>query len=196
MASSEFDDLIAQARQIGSTLGNLFEELTGEELDLESTIKHYPVVAVGLGIGIGAIAGWWVGSKRMAALPPPVQEPPPVADTRSGSGWLGDLFSRGQESGDRESGTSTHPLDRLETMFPGGAEKVRDVLPDIVSEEAAAMAKSWVDTVLEPKLRQGIDSMAANVSESKLGTFFKQRLAALDDTEDHKLDDPEPPPNV
>ena len=55
------------------------------------------------------------------------------------------------------------------------------------------MAKTWVDTVLEPKLRQGIDTMATNVSESKFGSFFRQTLARFEETEDHTLDDPEAP---
>jgi hypothetical protein len=192
MDSNDFDDLIGQAKQIGKVLGDLFEEVTGEELDLEGTIKHYPLIAVGLGLGLGAIAGWWVGSKRRPALPPPQQTLPPEAHATSGFGRLGELF-KGIQSSSTGEGTN-HPRDVLENLFPSGVEKVRDVLPDVVSEEAAAMAKTWVDTVLEPKLRQGIDTMATNVSESKLGTFFRQTLARYEETEDHHLDDPETPP--
>jgi hypothetical protein len=36
--------------------------------------------------------------------------------------------------------------------------------------------------------------MATSVSESKLGSFFRQTLARYEQTEDHQLDDPETPP--
>lgn len=192
MDSSDFDDLIGQAKQIGKVLGDLFEEVTGEELDLEGAIKHYPLIALGVGLGVGAIAGWWVGSKRRPALPPP--DALPQVSPPSGLGRLGELLKGIQSSSTGEGEGTNHPRDVLENLFPSGVEKVRDVLPDVVSEEAAAMAKTWVDTVLEPKLRQGIDSMTTNVSESKLGTFFRQTLARYEETEDHHLDDPEPPP--
>lgn len=194
MDSSDFDELIGQARQIGKMLGDLFEEITGDELDLEGTIKHYPLVAIGVGIGAGALAGWWVGSRRHPQSAPPPAALPPDAEPTSGLARLGDLFKNVQSTvrGDGES--PNHPRDVLENLFPAGAEKVRDVLPDVVSEEAAAMAKTWVDTVLEPKLRQGIDTMATNVSESKLGSFFRQTLARYEESHDHELDDPEKPP--
>jgi hypothetical protein len=194
MDSSDFDELIEQAKQIGKMLGDLFEEVTGEELDLEGAIKHYPLIAVGLGLGVGAFAGWWVGSKRRPALPPPQQTPSQEAKTASGFGRLGELLKGIQNSSTGEGEGTNHPRDVLENLFPSGVEKVRDVLPDVVSEEAAAMAKTWVDTVLEPKLRQGIDTMTTNVSESKLGIFFRQTLARYEETEDHHLDDPDTPP--
>jgi hypothetical protein len=196
MASNDFDELISQARQIGTTLSGVFEEVTGEKLDLEGTIKHYPLVAVGLGIGIGAVAGWWVGSKRATALPPPAPELPGESAPAGTPNRLSDFFKRALDTTSSETGAGTHPLDRLETLFPAGADKVRDVLPDLVSEEAAAMAKTWVDTVLEPRLRQGIDSVANNVSESKIGAFIRDRLAGANDAEEHHLDDPEPPSTV
>lgn len=194
MDSSDFDELIGQARQIGKMLGDLFEEITGDEFDLEGTIKHYPLIAVGVGLGAGAIAGWWVGSKRRPGLPSPQAELPPVAETGGAFGRLGELF-KGVQSAAKGDGEGTNqPRDVLENLFPSGVEKVRDVLPDVVSEEAAAIAKTWVDTVLEPKLRQGIDTMATNVSESKLGTFFRQTLARYEENQDHQLEDPEAPP--
>lgn len=194
MDTSDFDELIGQAKQIGKMLGDLFEEVTGEEFDLEGSIKHYPLIALGVGLGAGALAGWWLGSRHRPALPPPQQALPPGAETSGGFGRLGDLF-KGVQNSAKGEGTN-HPRDVLEHLFPSGVEKVRDVLPDVVSEEAAAMAKTWVDTVLEPKLRQGIDTMATSVSESKLGSFFRQTLARYEETEDHHLDDPEPPPQT
>jgi hypothetical protein len=191
MDSNEFDELIVQAKQIGKMLGDLFEEVTGEELDLERAIKHYPLIAIGLGLGAGAIAGWWVGSRRRPALPPPPQTLPRPTEPASGFRRLGDLFKGVQGSSHGEGQGPNHPRDLFENFFPSGVEKVRDVLPDVVSEEAAAMAKTWVDTVLEPKLRQGIDSMATSVSESKFGLFFRQTLARYEETQDHHLDDPE-----
>ncbi len=194
MDSSDFEELIGQARQIGKMLGDLFEEVTGDEFDLEGTIKHYPLIALGVGLGAGAIAGWWVGSRRHSALPPPQAALPPEAESGSGFGRLGELFKNVQNAAKGDGEGTNHPRDVLENLFPSGVEKVRDVWPDVVSEEAAAMAKTWVDTVLEPKLRQGIDTMATNVSESKIGTFFRQTLARYEETQDHQLDDPETPP--
>lgn len=194
MDSSDFEELIGQAKQIGKMLGDLFEEVTGDELDLEGTIKHYPLIAVGVGLGAGAIAGWWVGSRRRPALPPPPATLPSEAEPSGGFGRLGELFRNVQSAAKGDGEGTNQPRDVLENLFPSGVEKVRDVLPDVVSEEAAAIAKTWVDTVLEPKLRQGIDNMATNVSESKLGTFFRQTLARYEETQDHQLDDPETPP--
>lgn len=194
MDSSDFEELIGQARQIGKMLSDLFEEVTGDEFDLEGTIKHYPLIAVGVGLGAGAIAGWWVGSRRRAALPPPPSALPPEAESGGGLGRLGELFRNVQSAAKRDGEGPNQPRDVLENLFPSGVDKVRDVLPDVVSEEAAAMAKTWVDTVLEPKLRQGIDAMATNVSESKLGSFVRQTLARYEETQEHQLDDPESPP--
>jgi hypothetical protein len=117
-----------------------------------------------------------------------------VAETGGAFGRLGELFKGVQSAAKGDGEGTSQPRDVLENLFPSGVEKVRDVLPDVVSEEAAAMAKTWVDTVLEPKLRQGIDTMATNVSESKLGTFFRQTLARYEETQDHQLEDPEAPP--
>lgn len=194
MDTSDFDDLIGQAKQIGKMLGDLFEEVTGDEFDLEGTIKHYPIVAIGLGLGAGAIAGWWVGSRRRPALPLPEPTLLPESESGSGFGRLGDLFKGIQSSAKGMGEGTSHPRNVLDSIFPSGIEKVRDVLPDVVSEEAAAMAKTWVDAVLEPKLRQGIDSMATNVAESKLGSFFRQTIARYEETGDHHLDDPETSP--
>ncbi len=188
MDTSDFDELIGQAKQIGAMLGDLYEDFTGEEFDLEGTIKHYPLVALGLGLGAGVIAGWWVGRRHRAALPPP------QADPTSGFGRLSDLFKLAQDSTRGDAGGTKRARDVFESFFPSGVEKVRDVLPDVVSEEAAAMAKTWVDSVLEPKLREGIDAMATNVTESKFGSFVRQTLARFDETEEHRLDDPELPP--
>src|SRR5437588_942758 len=92
MDSSDFDELIDQAKQIGKMLGDLFEEVTGDEFDLEGTIKHYPLIALGLGLGAGTIAGWWVGSRRRPALPPPPQTLPPPAEGTTGLGRLSELL--------------------------------------------------------------------------------------------------------
>jgi hypothetical protein len=127
-------------------------------------------------------------------LPPPQLAPLPQAETSGGFGRLGELFKGVQNAAKGDGEGANQPRDVLESLFPAGVEKVRDVLPDVVSEEAAAMAKTWVDTVLEPKLRRGIDTMATNVSDSKFGSFFRQTLARFEETEDHQLDDPEVPP--
>jgi hypothetical protein len=183
MQSSDFDDLVEQAKQFGKVLSTLYEDVAGEELDLEGAIKHYPLVALGLALGAGAVAGWWIGRRQAPALPPP--EPP------RGTGRLSDLFKRETPKPEMRRDQPAHPLDYLENLIPGGVDKVRDVLPDVVSEEAAAMARNWVDTVLEPRLKQGLDTMAANISEGKFGAFFRRTMQRYEDREDHRLDDPE-----
>lgn len=164
MDSQEFEELFKQARQLTGAMRTLFREVTGEELDLEAAIRHYPLVTLGIAAGAGALGGWWVGRKSRPQLAPP--EP-----------------KRNLPSG--------NPLGYIEQLFPEGIDKVKNLLPESISEEAADMAKTWVDDVLEPKFREGLETVVGNVSETKFGLFFKQALQHLESHEDHDLEDPE-----
>ena len=69
MQGDEFDDLLRQARHVGKILTAVYKEVTGEELDLEQAVRHYPLVALGLAAGAGALAGWWIGRGSAKQLP-------------------------------------------------------------------------------------------------------------------------------
>src|SRR5947209_13990446 len=71
MESKDLEEFLAQARVAGGMLKSLYEDLSGEELDVESAVRHYPLLALGLAAGLGAAAGWWLGRKNRPQLPPP-----------------------------------------------------------------------------------------------------------------------------
>jgi hypothetical protein len=64
-------------------------------------------------------------------------------------------------------------------------ERVRHLLPEVPpeAEEAAEKARTWVDEVLEPKLKQGLENVASNIPESRLSSFLKQTIERLDGNE-------------
>lgn len=178
MNSNEFDDLMAQAKHIGKVLATLYEDVTGEEFDLEGAIRHYPLVALGLALGAGALGGWWIARRARPQLPP---APPPKSQLDSLRSLGARLRPRTEPAPGQEP---VGPLDYLEHLVPGGVDKVREYLPDVTPEEATAMAKEWLDTFVEPRLKQSFDNL-----DSKLGAFFKQQLQRLEGD-----DRPEEPP--
>jgi hypothetical protein len=162
MEQGDFDELLTYARQAGQVLKTVFKDLADEELDLENAIRHYPVLALSLAAGVGAAAGWWAAQRRRSALPPPEDAPIPPDS----------------------------PLSYLEQKFPS-VERLRKAVPESVSEDAAALARNWMDNVLEPKLKQGVDTLSANMAESKWGARFKQAMQKMDSQNEVHLDDPE-----
>jgi len=160
MDSEAFDGFFKQSRQIAQSLATLFEDLTGEELDVNSTIKHYPLVAAGIAAGAGLAAGLWIGRKSAPQLPPP--KAPPYSN----------------------------PLEYLDQVLPDSLKKVRDFLPESVTDDASLMARTWMEGVLEPKIKQGLDSVAHSVTESKIGVFLKEAYEHMEQSEDTRLEDP------
>jgi hypothetical protein len=182
MNSNEFDDLVAQAKQIGKVLATLYEDVTGEELDLEGAIRHYPLIALGLALGAGALGGLWITRRARSQLPPP---PQPKSQLDSTFDSLRSLGARFRQRSERTPGQEpVGPLDYLEQLLPGGVDKVREFLPEVTPEEATAVAQEWLDSFVEPKLKQGLDNL-----ENRFGAFFRQQLQRLEDKEG-----PEEPP--
>jgi hypothetical protein len=167
MEQRDFDELIAYARQAGQLLKTVFKDLADEELDLESAVRSYPILALTLAAGAGAAAGWWAAHRRRAVLPPP----PP-------------------ESGSDQTTQTTKTASYLEQRFPN-VERLRKAIPDSMKDDAATMARNWMDSLLEPKIRQGVDNLSANVAESKWATLIKQAVQKMDSGEDIQLEDPE-----
>jgi hypothetical protein len=152
MDREEFDELLDSARQIGKVLSVVFNDVTGEDLDMESVVRHYPLVALGVAAGIGALGGWWVGRKSRPQLPPP--------PARTG---VDDVLDR-----------------------------VRRVLPEAVADDAAAMARNWVDD-LEPRLKEGLETVVSNMSEGRFGAFLRGAMQRMDPGDEHRLEDPDEP---
>jgi hypothetical protein len=179
---NDFDQLFEQATHLAKALARSYQEVTGEELDLEGVIRHYPLVAFGAAAGAGVLAGWWIGRRGRNQLPPPpssVEGPSP--------GGLRDLASRLGRNRER-------PAEYLERLLPEGIEMVRRVLPEINPEEAAELATTWVDTVLQPKLKQGLQNVVANMPDTGMGAYLKQRLQH-DDGGPEEMETPSSPPD-
>lgn len=172
MDSNELDDLSAHAKVVATMLARAYRDVTGEEFQLESAIRHYPLVALGLAAGAGAVGGWWLARRSKPQLPPP--KPSSAADALFGS--LRELGSR--LSKDRQHDTGQQPLrsyDYLERLFPEGFALVRRALPELKPEEAAELATVWIDTFLQPRLKQGLESVRSNVMDGGFGGYLKQR---------------------
>lgn len=159
MDQSDFDELMHGARQFVTHLASAYREITGEELDIESAVRHYPLVALGIAAGVGAFGGWWFGRRGQIQLPPPTPEP--------------------------------SPLNYVERFIPEGLEKVRDLLPESIAEEATAQARTWVEDVLEPRLREGVESAVSNIAETRWGAFLKETIQRFETGPEKELDDPE-----
>jgi hypothetical protein len=178
MESSEFDELLKQAKQILSQLKEAYREVAGEELDLEGAVKHYPLLALTLAAGVGAVGGWFVG-RRMRPPPQPLQLPPPKPQSRLDRTWqsareMGEKLKERHDAA--PEGSPPTPLDYLETLMPEKMEHVREILPEGTTEDMAARAREWMDTRVEPKLQQGLERAAG----SKLGVFVRETLQRLE----------------
>jgi hypothetical protein len=173
MNDRDFDELFGQAQQIGKQLARVYREVTGEDLEIESIIRHYPLFAVGLAAGAGALGGYWLGRRGQKQLPPP----PPKGS--SSIERLRDLNERRKEASDR--GESLTPMDFVEHLLPPGMEL----------DDAAQTAKEWVSDRLEPRLREGVDSVLENMADFRFGTFLRQTIRRADQSEDRPIEDPE-----
>jgi hypothetical protein len=171
MNDHEFDELFKQAQQIGRQLAGVYRDVTGEDLDLESAIRHSPLFAVGLAAGAGILGGYWLGRRSQKQLPPPKQ---------TGSlDRLRELNERRKEAADK--GESLSPLDFVEHLLPPGMEL----------EDAAQSAKEWAGKQLEPRLREGMESVLENMADFRFGSFLRQTIRRADQSEDQQLEDPD-----
>lgn len=181
MESSEFDELVGSAQQVGKLLAALLDGIAEEDVDLGRVLRQYPVWTIAFAAGAGAVAGWWFG-RRGGPSAAPLQPPPVTEPERS---VLEDAGSKLLERA--EEFIETHPQAReyLDILLPEGVE------PGMVVEEVTAAARSWVDTVLEPKLREGLDQVSENVSRAKFGDFLRQarKYVEMDDPDDPRHQD-------
>lgn len=163
MDPSDFDELLNRARDARHLLETLYKDVTGEDLDIEGAVRHYPLLAVGLAAGAGVLGGWWLGRKQQPQLPPP---PPERAPSRfEGLG---------------------NPFEMLEGFIPGAAEKVRERMPEVVvSEEVKTIARTWISGVLEPKLK-------GTGNDATLGGILRHVVQRMDTSEDIELEDAPP----
>lgn len=183
MESEDLDELFEHARRIGGLLHAWFAEVTGEDFDLESGVRHYPLAALGIAASAGALAGWWLGRRNRPALPPP----PPEPDTLP---RLNEIANRLRKARPSPDGERVDPLDYVERLFPESADRIRRIVPESTREEAAEMAREWVDNVVEPRIKRGLENMVSNVSQTRAGMKLLQVLERLDSGEDHELEDP------
>lgn len=171
MNEHEFDDLFTQARQVGRQLAGVYRDVTGEDLDIESAIRHYPLFAVGLVAGAGVLGGYWLGRRNAKQLPPPKQQ--------GSLDRLRELNERRKEASDR--GEQLSPLDFVEHLLPPGMEL----------EDAAQSARDWAGKQLEPRLREGVESVLENMSDFRFGSFLRQTIRRVDQSEDKQIEDPD-----
>ncbi|HZU14059.1 MAG TPA: hypothetical protein VFB58_14560 [Chloroflexota bacterium] len=152
--NEDFDEIIRQAREVARHLAGVYRDITGEDLDFEGAVRHYPLVAAGAALGVGFLAGWSLSRRgSRPALPPPPAPPQP------------DFLSE-------------------------GIDRVREFLPNVMPEDAAENARVWVDEVLEPRLREGMENVV-NVAEARFGQFLRQTMQRFDGQDDRELEDPE-----
>ena len=193
MSSDEFDELYSQANRLSKILVSAYRDITGEDLDLEGIVRHYPLVALGLAAGAGALGGWWVARKFQAQLPPPT--PKSQLDTALDS--LRDIRAKFRAAGEGAPGeTPARPWEYVEWLLPGALEALRKTFPDANIGQGASPGKNWLDTVLEPELRAGLDNVVSNLSESKVGLYFRQRMRRLGKGKDTRLEDLDGPEHL
>lgn len=169
MESDDFDAFFGQVRHIGQVFGTVYKDLTGEDFNLESAVRHYPLLALGLGAGAGALAGFWCGHRSRPQLPPPAPERlAPHEHARS-------------------------PFSYLEEAFPEAVDKVRDALPEIiVSDAVKARARTWMGNIVDSQIRQNVDTFTDSL-DARIATFFRGAMQRLEPEEDVHLDDPDAP---
>lgn len=166
MEPFDLEELLVQARQIGSAVRRAYRDVTGEDLDIESAVRHYPVIALGAAVGAGTLAGWWLGRRghSQPQLPPPPPEP-----------------ARGI-------------LDSIESTLPGAIDRVRGRLPEIVVSDAVkARAKLWMTSVFEDHVLQNLDA-AVEKTDTRLSNIFRKATERLEPGHDVHLDDPNETP--
>jgi hypothetical protein len=160
--SDDFEAFLAQARQIREVVERVYEEVTGEKLDLESAVRHYPLLTLGLVAGTAGAAGWWLGRKKARQLPPNTT----MLD-----------------------GTQA-PLQRLEDGLPKTVDRFRRLLSELMtSDEAKRAAKHWFVQSVEPKLRHKIDNVSERLDRS-ISDVLQRGFNKSDGQRDVHLDDP------
>jgi hypothetical protein len=175
MDADDFNELLVNARQVGKLVAAIFEGATDEDFNLEAALRRYPVVSLSLAAGAGMLGGWWV-ARRTRSTPQisPPKPPSRVATLAEQARELTAELKTRTEAARRQS--PEDPLAYIDVVMPGGADRVREFLPEGTADEVAAAAKSWLDTFLEPRLRQGAESLRANAGNGRFGLFMRQTI--------------------
>ncbi|MGH2449341.1 MAG: hypothetical protein ACRDFS_12165 [Chloroflexota bacterium] len=158
--------LLRRSRLIGGLLVTVVETITGEELDLDAAVRHYPLLAVGAAFGGGTLLGWFVGTKLSPATAPP----------RPMENQLQQLLP---ESVEKMRTRLPEEIDRVRERLPGELDRLRERLPEITVDQAMTRARGWLDSVLEPKLKQGLESAAESVPDQTLGGILRNAAGRL-----------------
>ncbi|MGH2443867.1 MAG: hypothetical protein ACRDFX_12000 [Chloroflexota bacterium] len=167
MASSDFDEVFGQARHILSIVTATYKDVTGEDLDLEGGIRHYPLLALGFAAGAGALAGYWYGRKSHPQLPPPPPEPPIDAT-----------------------------IQRLGDAIPDALNRVRDALPEItVPDEVKNRAKTWMESQFNQSIDKVAENVDGKLS-SWFGRAMQRTEPDEDTTLRDPEPEPEIPPGA
>ncbi|GAC1463734.1 MAG: hypothetical protein NVS2B16_01220 [Chloroflexota bacterium] len=178
MESRDFDELIAAAQQTGRVLAALLDGATQEDIDLGRAIRNYPVWTLAFVAGAGALGGWWLARAHQSQAPAP--EPPTPSE--AARALLADAGNRLRERAQELVGPQYAAREYVDMLLPGGVEA------EAVIEEAGAAARAWVDTVLEPKLKDGFDQAVSSLSRSRISGFLRSPR------QDSQADDADGPP--
>jgi hypothetical protein len=158
MEQNDFDELIGHLRLLGQSFSHAYSEVTGEDLDVESAIRHYPLVALGIVAGAAGVGGFLLGRRGQKKLPPP---------------------------------SESNPLLQREWHLPEGLDRMRELIPESLVEDATASARTWIEEVLEPSIKEGLQSAVEEVEHTRFGVFLKESLRRLEGGDEHQLPDPE-----
>ena len=99
-------------------------------------------------VTLGLAAGAGVLAGAWIARRQPTQLPPPPAPSK--------------------------PFEYLEQLLPPPLERMRQALPDLTAEDAGTIARNWLDSVVEPRLKDTLDS-------TKFGVFLRRTFERLDE---------------
>lgn len=186
MDPEDVDEITARIRDIVAVVRGTFEDLSGEEFQLDNLLLRYPLVAFATAAGVGAVAGWVVGyrlrPRGRSALPPPPPEETPLERA------IETVRGAGQELRDRIGSMSpdkpASPLDYLEALLPDAGQQVRRFLAEGVSDDVTIRARHFVDSTIEPALQSGVERMVARDPDSRLSSFLRLVLERIDTTEE------------
>lgn len=169
MESKEFDKLLITARETGMLMAMLLEGAADAGVDLRRATRNYRVWATALAVGTAAMGGWWVARRQqLRELPPP--PPTPAETARSFIEDAGSKLLKRVE----ESVSQPNVRQAIEHLLPA------DIEPEVLVEQAEEKARTFVDTVLEPRLREGIASLDTTLNEGPWSDWINQARRFVD----------------
>ncbi|PZS02627.1 MAG: hypothetical protein DLM70_10155 [Chloroflexi bacterium] len=158
MESPEFDEILKSAMQTGRLLAALLEGAADADVDFGKTIRNYPLWATAFAAGAGMLGGWWLGRKTLPQ-PPPKQ----LSAGESARALLEDSVAHLRRRVD-----DTVRSEHLERLLPESVDAER------LLDNAGEHARAWINTVAEPRVKDGLQQLTANVSQGKIGDLLRQ----------------------